>query len=271
MGISSLRSVKVIKAGHNFQKDLLITPAVDWMKESEIENYEEKLKTTVQRLEEIDNNFEYLLRPIDDEYVQFALERTFFIDEPIKNLKDVLLFKPFIYKGKVQFQRNFIRQMTRIAKGKEDVEETLKVSELKAAYEVNPRIGKIQVDNKEKELKLHESISLFSSYLVACEHEFLKQFLNANFDQILHQYDITLSDDYNKKPQRKLVKRWDGGNYHFSAVRHDLLDRVYYRRARDYTTEVNFMYNFLAKNQFSKSYLIRDEDIRGALKAHSPT
>jgi hypothetical protein len=46
----------------------------------------------------------------------------------------------------------------------------------------------------------------------------------------------------------------------------DLLDRIYYSRARDFLSECDVMWTFLDGNEYTKKYLIRMEDIHQKLK-----
>jgi hypothetical protein len=166
----------------------------------------------------------------------------------------------------VQIQRDIIKKLMTVSKGKpvRDINQEIGAIKFQAEWEVNPKIGIVSVDDRKTEMKLRNSLGLFSGYLNACEHEFYKQMLNAQLDHIMHYYNMALQDAEfrSEKAEPKLMSEGDRFYYHWENI----LDQIYYSRARDYLVECRDMWNFLDGNEYTKKYLLRMEDVHPKLK-----
>lgn len=264
----NLRSIESIKKHHNFTLELASIPAVEWLKPKQIENYENARDQTVKKLEVIDSNIELMLGKLKDENIKLAIERTFYLDEEISSVKE-LKFRSYLPQGKVQLQRDLIDMLTSIAKGEkpvEDIKHEAGSIKLQAEWEVNPPIGTITINDEKTDLRLHDSLELYSSYLNSCEHEFYKQMLAAKLGSIIHEYHMVLfyEEANGKKPKSKLIEE---GDYILNYNRlGGLTDRIYYNRGRDFLTECKKCWDFLDSNEYSKAYLLKWEDVHPTVK-----
>ena len=258
-----LRSVDAIRRHHIFAKELQAIPAVEWIKSEE--NYDKALSETAKKLETIDNDIETIIRRPDED-MKLALGRAFY-QEKETSVRD-FKFPRYLPQGKVQLQRDLIRKLMSVAKNKKsiarDLNQEMGECVFQGEWEANTRIGIVAIDGKETELKLRKSLGLFSGYLNVCEHEFYKQMLNANLEHILHYYRMLLQDAEfsGKKVEPKLMS----GEDRFYYYPENILDRIYYSRARDYLVECRDMWEFLNGSNFTKKYLITMEDVHPRLK-----
>lgn len=257
-----LRGIETIRKQHNFVVELSSIPAVDWMKPGQTD-YDEAIKQTVGRLEVVDNDIETMISK-SDENMRLALGDANYSGKEIYVRE--LRFPSYLPRGKVQLQRDVIRKLVKVAKGKpvRDLSQEIEAIKFQAEWEVNPKIGIASIDDKETELRLRNSLRIFSGYLNACEHEFYKQILNAQLDNIFHHYHMLLQDAEfrNEKAEPRLMSYEDRFFYHWENI----LDRIYYSRAMDYLVECRNMWNFLNENEYSKGYLLRMEDVHPGLK-----
>lgn len=260
-----LRSVDTVRNQHNFIFDLSSIPAVEWMKPEQTKDYEEVRRQTAAKLESVDNDIESIIRK-PDENMRIALRDAIYLDNPtyVKGLR----FPAYLPQGKVQIQRDIIKKLVGMTSGKKsfarDLNQEMSECVFQGEWESNPRIGTIVIDDKETELRLRKSLGLFSGYLNKCEHEFYKQAINAKLDNIMHYYDMALEDARfrGEKVEPKLISLENRFYYNFE----DVLDRIYYSRARDYLSECDTMWGFLDGSYYTKKYLIRMEDIHPGLK-----
>ena len=268
-----LQSVSSLKRGQSFEWDLSTIAYSSWPKsEKQPKDYDAEFKQTIENLEAIDKNLEFILQPIEDENIQLALTRAFYSDNKISNIKEALHFQYYLPQGRVQVQQEMLRTFIWVAKGKDELEtfeQEVSAHKFKVPWEENPKIGSIKLDNKPKELRLREALSLFSKYLVACEHEFYKQMLALKFDSIMHEYDFLLNDAkiLGEKIDRKLTVPGTPKDlrYAFHAL-NGITDGIYYRRGRNFLSIISTFYNFLSKNEFTELYLLTMEDLFPKLK-----
>jgi len=265
----NLRSIESIKKYHNFTLELASIPAVEWLKPKRIEDYENARDQTVKKLEVIHSNIESMLGKLEDENIKLAIERAFYLDEEISSVKE-LKFRSYLPQGKVQLQRDLIDMLTTIAKAEnpvEDIKQEVGSIKLQAEWEVNPPIGTVKIDDEKTDLRLQESLKLYSSYLNVCEHEFYKQMLAAKLRTIIHEYHMVLfyEEADGKKPKSKLIEE---GDYILNYYRlGDLTDRIYYSRGRDFLTECKRFWEFLDGSEYSKGYLLKWEDVHPITKS----
>jgi len=263
-----LRSIETIRKGHNFVDELCAMPAVEWATPKQLEDYDNALNQTVGKLRTIDSNVELIISN-PDENIRLALRDAYYLERGI-SVKE-LKFPKYLPQGKVQIQRDVIRLMVKVAKGKEsvakDINKEINETLLQGEWDANPKIGVASIDDKETELRLHNSLKHFTRYLNACEHEFYKQALATQLNHILHYYHMVLQDAEfreGKKPQSKLIEE---GNYilNYSNLE-NVTDAIYYHRARDYLVECRDFWSFLDGNEYSRRFLIRMEDVHPGLK-----
>jgi len=265
----NLHSIESIKKHHNFTLELASIPTVEWLKPKQIEDYENARDQTVKKLEVIDSNIELMLGKLKDENIKLAIGRAFYLDEEISSVKE-LKFRSYLPQGKVQLQQGLIDMLTSIAKEEkplENIKHEAGSIKLQAVWEVNPPIGTITIDDKKTDLRLHDSLELYSSYLSACEHEFYKQMLAAKLGSIVHEYNMVLfyEEVDGKRPEHKLIEE---GDYILNYNRlSGLTDRIYYSRGRDFLTECKKCWDFLDGNEYSKTYLLKWEDVHPITKS----
>jgi len=251
-----IHSIENIKKHHNFVDELRATPAINWVMSEQLKDYNKILAQTVKKLEVVDNNLELIISK-PDENIKLALGRAYHLDREISVRE--LRFPTYLPQGKVQLQRDLIKKLVKVAKSKKstgDINREINELMLQGEWDANPKIGIVLIDDKETELRLHNSFKLFSRYLNACEHEFYKQALAAKLFSILHEYHILIEGD---KPEPKLMGIGDYIlNYsHLGGV----TDSIYYHRAHDYLVECKDFWGFLDKNEYTRKYLLRMEDI----------
>lgn len=263
--MQNLRSVEEISKTHTFERDMSSIPITEWMNPRETRSYEEVLKQKVEELEILDKDIETIISN-PDENMRIALGDANYLEKEIRVSE--LKFPSYLPQGKVQIQRDLIRKLSNIAKVKnpplKDVNQEIGAIRFQSEWEVNPKIGTVSIDGNESVLMLKDSLKLFKNYLNACEHEFYKQSINAQFDRILHYYGMTLesAEFRGEKAKSQLLKSRDA----FYSHPVDLLDRIYYSRARDFLSECDVVWSFLDGNEYTKKYLIRMEDIHPKLK-----
>ncbi len=260
-----ISSIDTIRKYHDFNWELLTIPAVGWMAPEEIEDYKQTIEVAVKKIEAIDSNLELLLGDLD-EHVALAVQWAFSLEEPVSSAKEFRL-KKYPPQGKVQIQRDSIEHLIAVGRGEETsfetVQEEIGADKFKALWEVNPKIGKIKIDDEEVELNLQESLGHFLTYLNACEHEFLKQFLATNLRRLLHQYHFFIMSDLERKGQEVERKLINDSDYLLNYSRLGrVVDEIYYRRAKSFLYECGSLWNFLNTSEFSSPYLLEDEDFR---------
>lgn len=262
-----LRSVDTIRKRHTFAIDLGSIPVIQWTEPDEIKNYDELFNQKVEELEAFDKDIERIIRN-PDENMQIALGRANYLESRIyvRELK----FHKHLPQGKVQIQRDMIQELIGIARGKKsiagDLNQEMNECVFQGEWEANPRIGVVEIDGNETKLRLRKSLGYLLRYLNACEYEFYKQIVNAQLDHISFCYHMLLQDAEfrGEKVKPKLMDERDRFHYRFENV----LDRIYYFRARDFLAECTNMWNFLDGNEYTKKYLLRMEDIHPNLKHH---
>jgi hypothetical protein len=259
----SLSSIASIRKQHNFAIDLGSIPTVEWMRPEE-KDYEKAVKQTVQKLEAVDDNIETIIRK-PDENMRLALGEAKYLNRKVSVSE--LRLPSYLPQGKVQIQRDIIRKLMNVAKEKtpvRDINQEIGAIKFQAEWDVNPKIGTVKIDDKEVDLRLRNSLGLFSGYLNACEHEFYKQMLNAQLEHILHYYSMALesAEFRGEKVEPKLMVEGDRFYYHLENV----LDKIYYSRARDYLVECRDLWSLLDGNEYTKGYLLRMEDVHPSIK-----
>jgi hypothetical protein len=261
-----LRSVDTIRKQHTFSSDLSSIPAVEWMKPEET-RYEIALDNTVEKLKVVDRNIETIIRNPDED-MQIALAEAKYLENKVR-VRD-LRFPSYLPQGKVQLQRDIIKKLLSVAMGKKsiarDLNQEMNECVFQGEWESNPRIGSVMIDDKETELRLRNSLGLFSGYLNLCEHEFYKQAMNSQLRNILYHYHMLL-EFADIRGEKKVEPKLMGEREMLFYNSEDILDRIYYRRARDYLFECDNMWSFLNKNDFTKKYLLRMEDVHLGLKS----
>lgn len=267
----NLCSIESIRKRHDFILELGRIPAVEWLKPKQIEDYENVRNQIVKKLEVVDSNIELLLSELEDENIKLAVERAFYIDyldEEISSVKEIK-FRPYLPQGKVQLQRYLIDMLTNIAKAEkpiENVKQEIGSIKFQAVWEVNPPIGTVTIDDEKTDLRLHDSLGLYSSYLNACEHEFYKQMLSAKLNLIIHEYHMVLfyEEVDGKNPKSKLIEEGDYILNYYRLV--SLTDSIYYCRGRDFLNECKKCWRFLNGSEYSKPYLLKWEDVHPNIK-----
>lgn len=260
----NFRDVDNIKEQHDFRREIMSIPAVKWVGERDIGNYDIILNETVEKIETIDGNLELIISEKEDEGIKYALARAYHSQEPI-TIQD-LVFRPVLPCGRVQTQRKIIENLSEIADGKEPETETLDqelgLDRIRAIWEVNPTIGTLAIDYEERKVNLRDALKIFLGYLEPSEHNFLKQALSDKLNILLHDYDMLLLDSerWGEKFERKLITHGDFllNHYRLGNIR----DHIYYRRAMDFMSEIKKIYNFLDGNEFSNDYLLRIDDLK---------
>ncbi|OGI11636.1 hypothetical protein A3K64_00775 [Candidatus Micrarchaeota archaeon RBG_16_36_9] len=262
-----LNSVETIRKQHTFVSDLSSIPTVEWMKPGETD-CEISLGNTLEELKVIDKDIETIIRKPDED-MQIALGEAKYLENKL-HVRD-LRFPSCLPQGKVQLQRDIIKELLSVAIGKKsiarDLDQEMSECAFQGEWESNPRIGKVMVDDKETELRLRNSLGLFSGYLNSCEHEFYKQAINSQLRNIMYHYHLLLEFadiKGEKKAKSKLMEEKEMLFHNFEGV----LDRIYYSRARDYLFECDSMWSFLNKNDFTKKYLLKMEDVHPGLKSN---
>jgi hypothetical protein len=260
----NLRSIENIKKDHDFSKELLSIPAVDWATSQELEDYKTVLTQTAGKLEDIDKNIELTLND-QDENIRIAVSRSFRLDNTVSSVRE-LKFPPYLPQGKVQIQLGIIKVLTDVAKGKDSLGDEPQQKEndkkIQKVWKANPIIGSVIIDDKKNEMRLQESIDLFSKYLKECEYQFLKQRMNSKLETILDIYrrlieDVEFYDE--KKIEPKLMDVWKFSFKSYSRLS-DIADTIYYRRATSFLVECRDCSDFLNKNENSKIYLMKKGD-----------
>jgi hypothetical protein len=258
-----LRSVNSIRKQHTLANGLSAIPSIEWMKSGE--DYDKAFAEKVKELKVVDMDIETIVRS-SDENVRTAIGNASYVGKDVR-VRDIR-FPEYLPRGKVQVQRDLINELIKVSKGKKslarDLNQEMNECVFQGEWEANPIIGIVKIDDNETELKLRNSLGLFSGYLNSSEHEFFKQAINAKLDTIMHYYRMALQDAEFRgekvKPTLKLGDRIF--SYNFEGV----LDKIYYSRAMDYMVECRDMWSFLDGNQYTKKYLIRMSDIHPGLK-----
>jgi hypothetical protein len=250
-----ISSVESVRRGHTFENELGSIPIVDWP----VPKAECKAEF-VKNLKYLDGKIEVLLSDIKDEDLRIAVQRAFYSDEPIRSVKDVM-FIPYLPQGKVQFQLGLMDEMKRARERPvTDAASELGLIALQTEWEVNPVIGEVKIDGTATKPRLQESLGLYRGHLKACEHEFYKQMASSKLGLVTHEFDMLMIPNGRKK-------FIDPGDFILDYSKMEgLQDQIYYRWARDYMAECSKCHQFLDRNEFSKKYLIEQEDVRKLMK-----
>lgn len=261
-----LEPIANMKARHSFRNDLGCTTVDQWMRDEDINDYDNVLKKTVNKLKKLDRTIETLIRKPDVD-MRLALGRAYFKDGEMR-IAD-LIFKPYLPCGRIQLQLGLVDTMIGEIEGAripQDDVQALNMIQYRTEWELNPHIGKVFIGNKEVNLRLRSAVSLYRGYLSSCDHEFRKQEVASKMDSIMHNYHMLLSDHgylNGKEPENKLIDNHEWISNYWRA--NGLLDRIYYRRASQFFEECRQMHGFLEKNDFSRPYTMEETDVKMAV------
>jgi len=278
--MEKLRSIDRIKNSHSFQSDLKTIPAVDWMEEGSLDNYEAALYETLEKLETIDTMLEILLKGPEDKRLKTAVAEIFGKDT-YTSIKEVIIFqKYFPLQYHVQKEKDLLDTLIAIGRRDEyegefeDVNEDVKIL-LQSEWEVNPKISNITIDESDMELNLQDTFTLLRSYLEASEHEFYKQATLARLDEILDQYlrlvkaSQPLFRRPKKGPKGYIELKFTDYKNQYTKFEH-ILDGIYYSRGRDYLIECVKLKKTMNENEFTKKYGLLLVDLKEFIQHHSP-
>ena len=257
-GLMNVQSLDQLKKSHKIESELLCIPYDWWGNKNE--DYDKSFKQVLGKLKIIDSMINHLLKdPDEDELV--ALGAATSSHGTLASVYD-LKFQHYLPSGKVQLQRDLIKQMLQIARGKisvsnGDFDKELAEIRYETEWEKNPPIGQLITAGDSITLRLRSSINLFDRYLAAAEREFYKQRLSSILGRVLLEYhNITFPN----KNSRRLISWHDWSNNYSRLER--TTDNIYYGRAMAYLTEVRNLWEFLDKNSLTKGWLIREDDLQ---------
>jgi hypothetical protein len=248
--MTNLKSIEKIARDNDFAAELYVIPATEWMgKETDPEKAR---KSTLTKLETVDSTLTLILDN-PDKNMQRALGMTF-CTKPMK-MQDGRFanHRPTIYADNQLELIHLIRNLSALDKkisksGPAPLALSMLNIQYMTAWEENPKIGRILIDEKEEQLRLREAITLYEDYLKAAKREYYKQGLAWNLPHILQSYrSITKG-----KPKLMTDNEW------FNEYKdlHNTVDKIYFRRGNKFLKEGIAFGNHLEKNEFSGPYIL---------------
>ncbi len=261
-----LDSVGAIGRYHTFASHLKSMPAVGWMSDKGLKDYDASASKRIEEMRAVDNTIEeMIMKPSED--MRALIGKTFNEGRPayVRELEFDKRFFPL--QRVIQLQREFMTEMVELSSGKKsfarDIDSEMKECEFQGVWESNPRIGTVSIDGREREMRVRNSLDMSLGYLNMCEHELYKQAINANLNIIRIMKNAARQGVEIKNTDIRLRAR-KGTKAYFNLE--NVMDGFYFSRANDYSSGFRSMRGLLEGNEYTRGYVLTKEEMTKFLK-----